>query len=65
VFSRFVRGHSPRSDASGGAGGAGLGLAIVAAVVAAHQGGVTMTSRPGQTRFTITLDRLPDQPPAP
>jgi two-component system OmpR family sensor kinase len=59
LFGRFVRGNSPRSRASGGAG---LGLAIVEAVVAAHQGTVRLASRPGLTRFTITLPRLDGQP---
>ncbi|MBO0838051.1 MAG: hypothetical protein J2P28_21405, partial [Actinobacteria bacterium] len=36
-------------------GGNGLGLAIVHAVTAAHVGTVNVTSRPGETRFTITL----------
>jgi two-component system OmpR family sensor kinase len=52
LFERFVRGDSSRSR---GAGGTGLGLAIVHAVVAAHGGTVGVTSRPGRTRFVITL----------
>jgi two-component system, OmpR family, sensor kinase len=52
VFERFVRGDASRSRA---AGGSGLGLAIVQAVTAAHGGHVTVTSRPGETRFAITL----------
>jgi two-component system OmpR family sensor kinase len=52
LFERFVRGDSSRSRA---AGSTGLGLAIVDAVVAAHQGHVEVTSRPGRTVFTITL----------
>jgi two-component system OmpR family sensor kinase len=52
LFERFVRGDSSRSRA---AGSTGLGLAIVAAVVAAHQGTVAVASRPGHTRFVITL----------
>jgi two-component system OmpR family sensor kinase len=59
LFDRFVRGNSARSRASGGTG---LGLAIVDAVVAAHQGSVTLTSRPGRTRFAITLARLDAEP---
>jgi len=59
LFDRFVRGNSARSRASGGTG---LGLAIVDAVVAAHQGSVTLTSRPGRTRFGITLARLNPEP---
>jgi two-component system, OmpR family, sensor kinase len=58
LFGRFVRGNSSRSRASGGAG---LGLAIVDAVVAAHRGTVALDSRPGLTRFTITLPQLDGQ----
>ena len=59
IFERFVRGDSSRSRA---AGSTGLGLSIVAAVIAAHHGTVTVASQPGQTRFTITL---PLQHPGP
>lgn len=55
VFERFVRGDSSRSRAAGAAGSSGLGLAIVHAVTAAHGGSANVTSRPGETRFTITL----------
>jgi two-component system, OmpR family, sensor kinase len=61
MFERFVRGDSSRSRA---AGSTGLGLSIVAAVVAAHHGSVSVTSQPGRTRFLITLPLLPDQPDA-
>jgi two-component system, OmpR family, sensor kinase len=61
LFERFVRGDSSRSRA---AGSTGLGLSIVAAVVAAHHGTVGVTSQPGRTRFLITLPLLPD-PAAP
>jgi two-component system, OmpR family, sensor kinase len=57
LFERFVRGDSSRSRA---AGSTGLGLSIVAAVVAAHHGTVGVTSQPGRTRFLITLPLLPD-----
>jgi two-component system, OmpR family, sensor kinase len=56
VFERFVRGDGSRSRE---AGSTGLGLAIVAAVIAAHHGTVTVSSRPGHTRFLITLPLLP------
>jgi two-component system, OmpR family, sensor kinase len=66
LFERFVRGDTARSRS---AGSTGLGLAIVEAVVAAHGGQVTVTSRPGQTSFVITLPVLEqpaaDAPPAP
>jgi two-component system OmpR family sensor kinase len=58
VFERFARGDSSRSRA---AGSSGLGLAIVSSVVAAHHGSVALSSRPGDTRFTIWL---PPQQPA-
>lgn len=52
VFERFVRGDTSRSHA---AGSSGLGLAIVHAVTAAHGGTASVTSQPGETRFTIRL----------
>ena len=52
VFERFVRGDTSRSHA---AGSSGLGLAIVHAVTAAHGGTASVTSQPGETRFTIEL----------
>ncbi|MFF6870426.1 MULTISPECIES: ATP-binding protein [unclassified Streptomyces] len=52
VFERFARGDASRSRA---AGSTGLGLAIVRAVVLAHGGGVTVTSAPGRTVFTVRL----------
>jgi two-component system, OmpR family, sensor kinase len=58
LFERFVRGDTSRSRA---AGSTGLGLSIVAAVVAAHHGTAGVDSRPGRTRFTITLPLLPGQ----
>ncbi|HXO80433.1 MAG TPA: ATP-binding protein [Mycobacterium sp.] len=53
VFERFVRLDSDRSRSSGGAG---LGLAIVAEVVAAHGGTVSIDDRPGGgTKVTVAL----------
>ena len=52
VFRRFTRGDTSRSRATGSTG---LGLAIVDAVVRAHGGRATVTSRPGRTRFTLWL----------
>ncbi|WP_238384425.1 HAMP domain-containing sensor histidine kinase [Segeticoccus rhizosphaerae] len=50
LFERFARGDSSRAT-----GGTGLGLAIVAAVAHAHQGTVTVDSRPGRTTFHLLL----------
>jgi two-component system OmpR family sensor kinase len=55
VFERFVRGDGSRSHA---AGSSGLGLAIVRAVTAAHGGTSGVFSRPGETRFTVSLPAL-------
>ena len=53
VFGRFVRLDAGRSRSSGGAG---LGLAIVAEIVAAHGGMVGIGDRPGGgTRVTVQL----------
>jgi two-component system, OmpR family, sensor kinase len=57
LFERFTRADTSRSHGAD-ASSTGLGLAIVDAVVAAHQGAVLVTSRPGMTRFTIVLGRL-------
>jgi two-component system, OmpR family, sensor kinase len=48
VFERFARADSSRSRA---AGSTGLGLSIVASVVAAHHGRVEASSWPGRTEF--------------
>jgi len=52
LFERFARGDSSRFR---GTGSTGLGLAIVEAVVTAHHGDVTVDSRPGFTRFRVSL----------
>jgi two-component system OmpR family sensor kinase len=61
LFERFTRADTSRArdlDAAGKS--TGLGLAIVDAVVAAHAGSITVTSRPGRTRFAIYLPLLPE-----
>ncbi|MGD0240825.1 MAG: HAMP domain-containing sensor histidine kinase [Streptosporangiaceae bacterium] len=64
LFERFTRGDTGRARAAGDAGkSTGLGLAIVDAVVAAHGGGIVVTSRPGMTRFAILLPLLPESVP--
>lgn len=56
LFHRFSRGDSSRSrTTSQGQTSTGLGLAIAEAIVVAHGGRMTVTSRPGHTRFTVIL----------
>ncbi len=60
VFERLYRADASRQRASGGAG---LGLAIVAAIVIAHGGGVELRTRPGAgAAFRVLLPALPDPP---
>jgi two-component system OmpR family sensor kinase len=56
VFERFYRADPSRSRANGGAG---LGLAIVAALVQAHGGTVGVDAAPGRgATFTVRLPRV-------
>ncbi|GAA1940700.1 sensor histidine kinase [Nocardioides marmoribigeumensis] len=52
VFERFTRADASRTRDSGGAG---LGLALVQAIAAAHGGLAYVESRPGSTVFTVDL----------
>ncbi|WP_307861836.1 HAMP domain-containing sensor histidine kinase [Nocardioides sp. SYSU D00065] len=54
AFERFTRGDVARTRA----GGAGLGLSLVEAIVGAHGGSVDLASAPGDTTVTV---RLPDR----
>ena len=59
LFERFTRADTSRARDTRDAGkSTGLGLAIVDAVVTAHGGCITVTSRPGMTRFAIILPML-------
>jgi len=53
IFDRFYKADASRSV---GAGGSGLGLSIVKAIVERHGGTITVTSRPGRTEFAIVLE---------
>jgi two-component system nitrogen regulation sensor histidine kinase GlnL len=50
VFEPFV---------SGRPNGTGLGLALVSKIVAAHEGWITVDSRPGRTVFRLSLPKAP------
>jgi signal transduction histidine kinase len=63
IFERFARADVARNRA---AGGAGLGLAIVDAIVKAHGGTATVTNTPVGSTFALHLPRFTPAPvPAP
>jgi signal transduction histidine kinase len=56
VFDRFYKGDASRASRTGAnAGGSGLGLSIVKAIVERHGGAVSVTSEPGRTVFSLNL----------
>jgi len=60
LFDRFYRADSSRTRTSGGAG---LGLAIVRAIVTAHGGRIEAANLPtGGARMTVVLPALPEDP---
>ena len=60
IFERFYRADPSRTRASGGSG---LGLSIVAALVAAHAGTVRVNETPGGGATFVVLLPLYDQAP--
>ncbi|WP_230379186.1 cell wall metabolism sensor histidine kinase WalK [Microbacterium sp. ZXX196] len=56
LFTRFARGDVSRARKTGGSG---LGLSIVKAIVDAHHGEISVDSRPGATRFIVSLPAKP------
>jgi two-component system OmpR family sensor kinase len=63
VFERFYRADTSRTRA---AGGSGLGLSIVASLVAAHGGRVELCTAPGEgATFAVRLPRSGPATPAP
>jgi len=61
LFDRFYRADSSRTRTSGGAG---LGLAIVRAIVSAHGGRIEAANLPtGGARMTVVLPTLAEEPP--
>lgn len=63
VFERFYRTDPARAR---GAGGAGLGLSLVQALVAAHGGTVEVRTAPGEgATFRVTLPLHPELVPSP
>ncbi|NMC22921.1 MAG: two-component sensor histidine kinase, partial [Serratia sp.] len=55
LFDRFYRADASRSE---GGSSSGLGLSIVQAIMALHQGSVrVVSSAEGETRFTLTFPR--------
>jgi two-component system OmpR family sensor kinase len=61
LFERFSRGDTSRARQTGGSG---LGLSIVRAIVEAHDGTISMRSKPGDTEFEVRLPAKPRDPEA-
>ncbi|MEI5521169.1 sensor histidine kinase [Streptomyces brasiliscabiei] len=66
VFERFTRAGTSRARTHPHQCGSGLGLAMVAAIVSAHDGRLDVTGEPGHTELTIEIPRRapPDSPPS-
>jgi two-component system heavy metal sensor histidine kinase CusS len=58
VFDRFYKADTARTpQGESVAGGSGLGLSIVWAIVSRHGGVTTVESRPGRTVFQFTIGK--------
>ncbi len=57
LFERFSRGDRSRARKTGGTG---LGLSIAQAIVTAHGGTISASSRPGDTTFEVRLPARPE-----
>ncbi|MBR6172269.1 MAG: HAMP domain-containing histidine kinase [Eubacterium sp.] len=58
IFDEFYMADKSRTRA---AGGAGLGLSLVAVILERHQAEISLTSKPGQgTRIAVTFPGVPD-----
>jgi two-component system, OmpR family, sensor kinase len=62
LFERFSRADRSRARQTGGTG---LGLSIVRAIVQAHHGSITVSSKPGDTVFEVRLPTRSDEPAVP
>jgi two-component system, OmpR family, sensor kinase len=60
VFERFTRGESSRTRS---AGGAGLGMSLVKAIMQAHRGDASVASTSGDTTFTLSFRSQPEHSP--
>jgi len=57
IFQRFYRSPSVKHQVPG----TGLGLSIAYSIAQAHHGDLTVSSRPGETTFRLTLPRMPNE----
>jgi two-component system OmpR family sensor kinase len=63
VFERFYRADSARHRVAGTGEGSGLGLSIVAAIVAAHQGSATVVPHRGGAWLRVVIPTAPTAAP--